>query len=49
MLGVEDLTGTIIEKRIDEVLTLGHCATKIYETKSTDKKFNNIDKFTNEQ
>ena len=27
LLGVEDLTGTVIEKRIDDVLALGHKAT----------------------
>lgn len=49
MLGETDLTGTVIEKRIDEVLSLGHNATKVYATKSTDKKFNNIDKYTQKQ
>ena len=49
LLGTNDLTGTVIEKRIDEVLALGHEATQVYKVKSTDKKFSNIEKFTKSQ
>ena len=49
LLGQEDLSGTVIEKRIDEIVALGHGATQAYKVKTTDKKFNNIDKFTKDQ
>ena len=40
LLGVTDITGTVIDRRIAEVLGLGHEATTLYKTKTTDKKFN---------
>jgi len=49
LLGVEDLTGTAAEKRIDEVLARGHEITQVYKLKSTDNKFNNISKYSKKQ
>ena len=46
MLNVDDISGTYIEKRIDDVLALGHGATRVYNVKSTDGKFSKIDLFT---
>ena len=40
LFGVTDVRGTGVEKRIDEVIAMGHDATKLYKTKKSDKKFN---------
>jgi len=40
-LGIDDLTGTNAERRIKEVIAMGHGATKsTYRIKSTTLKFN---------
>lgn len=49
LLNVEDISGTYVEKRIDDVLALGNSAAQVYELKSTDGKFNSkMDRFTPE-
>ena len=40
ILNTESIEGTVIEKRIDEVLDLGHEATQAYKLKPHDSKFN---------
>ena len=34
ILGIDDLDGTVIEKRIDEVLALGSAASQVYKPRS---------------
>ena len=48
LLNVNDIKGTFVEKRIDEVLSLGHDVTTVYKLKSTDKKYSKMDLFTPE-
>ena len=37
LLEKKDLSGSVIEKRIQDVLDLGHSATQAYRMKSTDR------------
>lgn len=44
ILEIETLEGTNIERRIEEVLSKGHSATKLYDLKQIDKKVNKYNK-----
>ena len=48
LLCKKDLSGTYVEHKIEEVLAKGHEATRSYAMKTTDGKFNAIDRFTPE-
>ena len=48
LLCKKDLSGTYVGHRIEEVLALGHEATRSYAVKSSDGKFNAIDRFSPE-
>ena len=49
MLGQKDLTGTNAERRIKEVIAMGHSATKTYSLKESTKKNNaNAHRYTPE-
>lgn len=46
LLNLQDIDGTVVQKRIDEVIQLGHDVTKCYSLKPTDGQFNkHFDKF----
>ena len=49
LLNKTTLEGTFAEKRIDDVLGLGHDATAVYKLKPTDGKFAAVERFTKEQ
>lgn len=50
LLEKKDLSGTNVERRIDQVLELGSSAAATYKLKSTTGKFNvHLDKYSAEQ
>lgn len=50
LLDIDDITGTVIEKRIDDVIAMGHSATVAYKLKPKPKAYKTArDMFTKEQ
>jgi hypothetical protein len=47
--GLNDLTGTNAERRVNEVIAKGHKATQTYDLKDSTKRFNSSSKFFNRE